>query len=462
MTKTLIKGGQILSMDDGLGSFTGDVLIEDDRIAALGPQIEAEDAEVIDADGRIVLPGFVNAHLHTWQGAIRAIAADWPSGGYFKHVHAGISPHYTPEDTYIGTLVGALSQIEAGTTTLFDWCHNNATPAHTDAAIDALEEAGLRAVFGHGTVKPEPKPGEPHFSTIPHPVAEIDRLRKGRLHDDAALVTLAACILGPDYSGIEVCRHDFRMARDYDLLSSSHIWGLNRLVADGYMTIAREGLLGPDHNIVHANYIGDEELRVILDHGATVTSTPPVELGPHPVEPLVSRILRMGGRPSIGPDTEVDLTGGMLDTMRASLMGARLYNTKHADGLLAEEDVKERKVGVPTARVTEPPVASIEALKWATIDNARALRLDHRIGSLTPGKQADLLIIGRHSLAMMGTVDPAQTVVHFAQNADIDLVMIAGQIRKSGGRVHGVDMTRIAQEQAASAKRLFAAYPISI
>lgn len=462
MTRTLLKGGQILSMDDTIGDLTGDVLVEGERIVEVAPSIDAADAEVIDAAGAIVMPGFVNAHLHTWQGAIRAIAADWPSGGYFKHVHAGISTKYAPEDTYVGTLVGALAQIEAGTTTLFDWCHNNATPAHTDAAVDALEEAGLRAVFGHGTVKPEPKPGEPHFSTIPHPVAEIDRLRKGRLSNDEALVTLAACILGPDYSGIEVCRHDFRMARDYGLLSSAHIWGLNRLVPDGYLTIAREGLLGPDHNIVHANYISDEELKVILDHGATVTSTPPVELGPHPVEPLVSRILRMGGRPSIGPDVEVDVTGGMLETIRASLLGARLYNTKHADEHLAEEDVKERAVGVPTARVTEPPVPSVEALKWATIDNARALRLDHRIGSLTPGKQADLIVVRRDSLAMMGTVDPAQSVVHFAQNADIDTVMIGGKIRKSGGKVLDIDVARIAREQAASAERLFKAYPVTI
>ena len=462
MTRTLIKGGQILSMDDTIGRLTGDVLVEDDRILQVAPSIDAGDAQAIDATGAIVMPGFVNAHMHTWQGAIRAIGADWPAGGYFRQVHAGISPHYTPEDTKIGTLLGALAQVAAGTTTLFDWCHNNATPAHTDAAIDALQEAGLRAVFGHGTVKPKPKPGEPHFSTIPHPVGEIDRLRKGRLSQDTALVTLAACILGPDYSGSEGCRHDFRMARDYGLLSSAHIWGLNRLVPDGYLRIAREGLLGPDHNIVHANYIGDEELKVILDCGATITSTPPVELGPHPVEPLVSRVLRMGGRPSIGPDVEVDLTGGMLETIRASLLGARLYNTAYADKQLAEEEVQAREVAVPTARVTAPPVPSIEALKWATIDNARALRLDDRIGSLTPGKQADLIVIRRDSLSMMGTVDPAQAVVHFAQNSDIDIVMIAGRLRKSAGRVLDVDMARLAAEQAASAERLFATYPVEI
>lgn len=459
--QTLITGGQILSMDDAIGHFTGDVLIEDDRIVAVAPKIDAGAAEVIDAAGDIVMPGLVNAHLHTWQGGIRAIAADWASGGYFKYVHAGLSPCYTPEDTRIGTLVGAPAQIEAGTTTLFDWCHNNTTPDHTDAAIDALDTAGLRAVFGHGTVKPDPKPGDPHFSTIPHPAHEIARLRKGRLSSDTNLVTLAACILGPDYSGIDVCRHDFQMARDYDLLSSAHVWGLNnRLVADGYVSIAKEGLLGPDHNVVHANYIGDDELKTILDHGATVTSTPTIELAGHPVEPLAGRLLRMGGRPSIGPDIEVDLAGGMLETLRAALLVARHYDKRHATSALSDEDAAVRAVGVPTARVTTPPIASLDALRWATIDNARALRIDDRIGSLTPGKQADLIIVSRKSLAMMGTADPAQAVTHFAQNADIETVMIAGKIRKSCGRVLDVDLESLRTAQAESQQRLFQAFPI--
>ncbi|MCX8997438.1 amidohydrolase family protein [Rhizobiaceae bacterium BDR2-2] len=463
MTKLLITGAQVITMDETAGILPrADVLIENDSIVAIGPDIADGNAERIDAAGAIVMPGLVNAHQHTWQGSIRAIGADWQSGDYFRKVHMGLSPCYSPEDTYIGTLVGALAQIEGGTTTLFDWCHNNATPAHTDAAIDALAESGLRAVFGHGTVKPKPKPGEPHFSTIPHPRGEIERLRKGRLSSDDALVTLAACILGPDYSGIEVCRQDFRMARDFGLLSSAHIWGLpNRLVPDGYLAIAREGLLGPDHNIVHANYIGDEELKVILDSGASLTSTPGVELGSHPVEPLVGRILRMGGRPSIGPDTEVDCPGGMLEALRVSLLGARLWNTLEADKRLAETggDTQEREVALPSSRVTGKPVASLDALRWATIDNARALRLDHRIGSLVPGKQADLIVIRRDSLAMMGTVDPVQAVVHFATAADVSDVIVAGRLLKHRGELPGIDRATLAAKQAASAERLFAAFP---
>lgn len=171
MTKTLVKGGEILSMDDEIGRITGDVLIEGDRILAIGPDLEAEGAEVIDAAGAIVMPGFVNAHLHTWQGSIRAIAADWPSG--------------------------------------------------------------MRALFGHGAVKPKPKPGEPHTSEIPHPRDHIERLRRGRLASDDALVTLAMCLPGPDYSTIDVCRKDFALAKELGLISSAHVWGRRNRARQG-------------------------------------------------------------------------------------------------------------------------------------------------------------------------------------------------------------------------------------
>ncbi len=134
----------------------GDVLIEDDRIAAVGPRLAAPaGTEVIDASGMIVMPGLVNAHRHTWQTGIRGIAGDWTLFDYGQHMHAGLATRFTPEDIYLANLVGALNQLNGGVTTLFDWCHNNPTPEHTDRAVDALSESGIRALFGHGTPKPQ-------------------------------------------------------------------------------------------------------------------------------------------------------------------------------------------------------------------------------------------------------------------------------------------------------------------
>jgi cytosine/adenosine deaminase-related metal-dependent hydrolase len=146
MTRTLIKGGSIISMDRRIGDFVkGDVLIEDDKIVNIARSIRAANTKVIDATSMIVMPGFVNAHMHTWQTGIRGIAGNWSISEYLHIMHTQIAPRFTANDTYLGNLMGSLNQINSGTTTVFDWCHNNATPAHTDAAIAGLREAGIRS-----------------------------------------------------------------------------------------------------------------------------------------------------------------------------------------------------------------------------------------------------------------------------------------------------------------------------
>ncbi len=442
--QTLIKNATIVSMDPALGDFApGDILIEDALIARVGGEISASGAEVIDARNMIAIPGLINAHLHTWETALRGIGGDWAGREYFRIVHAGLAPIYTPEDTYLGNLAGALSQLDAGTTTLFDWCHNNATPAHSDAAVDALFESGMRALFGHGTVKPDPKEGEPHYSQIPHPAAEIRRLRTGRLSSDDALVTLAMAILGSDYSTLEVTLHDFRLAREWGLLSSAHIWGdAARLVPDGYARLKKEGLLGPDHNIVHGNYLTDDELALIVDSGASVTATPPVEMQKHPAESLCGRVLALGGKPSIGADIEIYAAGDMFHTMRFALQSQRIFDNVRFD---ADSSEGEKTI-----------LPACEALAWATINNARALGLESRIGSITPGKQADIVLLRTDSLNMMPVNDPVQAVVFHAGRENVDTVFVAGKKMKENGKLArtGEELSSLRERLAASAERL--------
>ena len=151
-----------------------------------------------------MIPGLINAHMHTWQTALRGYAANWTLPEYFGRMHAGLATLFRPDDIHIATLVGAFNQINCGTTTLVDWCHNNPTPEHTDAAVAALTESGIRAAFFHGSPKPDPKPGQPHFSEVPHPRREVERLRKGAFAGGDGLMTLGLPILGPHYSTLEV------------------------------------------------------------------------------------------------------------------------------------------------------------------------------------------------------------------------------------------------------------------
>ncbi len=462
MTETLlIKSGAVLSMDPSIGDLRqGDVLIEGDRIRDVAPRIDCGEARILDASRHVVLPGLINAHIHTWQVPLRGIGGDWAGPDYDTVLHTTLAPRYTPEDLHSATLFGALAQLDAGTTTLFDWCHNNPTSAHSDAAIDALREAGIRAVFGHGTAKPQPRPGEPHFSTVPHPRAEIRRLRTGPLANDEALVTLAACILGPDYSTLEVCRQDFALAREYGLLSSAHAWGTTgRVVPDGYRPLIAEGLIGPEHNLVHGNYIEDDELEMLFEAGASVTSSATVELRAHVRMPLAWRVRRLGGKPSVGVDCTAFGCDRMLDALRFALQSFRLMSNQARLSSLERDGAvsgTRQPADAGGSIVKEVAIRSREILEWGTINNAKALRLDHRIGSLAPGKQADIIMVRRDSMNIGPTPDPAETLLHFAQNADVEVVLVAGRIVKQDGRLLHGRLDSCTRKVAAVSERLLA------
>ena len=205
--------------------------------------------------------------MHTWQTALRGYAANWTLLEYFRRMHAGLATLFAPDDIYVATLVGALNQINCGATTLVDWCHNNPTPEHTDAAVRGLIESGIRAVFFHGSPKPEPKPGEPHFSEVPHPRREVERLLAGPLADRDGLVTLGLAILGPHYSTLDVALHDFRLARELDLIASMHQGGGPGEDTRRLGEADRGRPRRPHVNIVHGNDLPDDLLQRLIDLG---------------------------------------------------------------------------------------------------------------------------------------------------------------------------------------------------
>ncbi len=460
MTAYLIRGAAIVSVDPDIGTLSrGDILVRDDRIVAIGPDIVAEDAEVIDADRMIAIPGLVNAHNHLWQTVIRGIGSNFGGSDYYNYLHAGAAPRFRPDDLLYSELAGGLAQIDAGTTTVFDWCHNNPTPDHTDAAIDGLSASGVRALFGHGTVKPKPKPGDPHFSEIPHPRSEIERLRNGWFSSDDALIGLAMCILGPDYSTIDVCRQDFALAKETGLITSAHVWGRrNRLNPGGYLDLQKEGLLPEGHNVVHANYISDDEIKALVDAGCTITATPPAELRGHGVPPLIGRVADQGGRPSVANDSEVGVTGSMFETMRLSLQADRFYRNVQTQRELEEgtnpvaaafEAENLKTIGTGGGVYQKERVTTGDALKWATLNNARVMGLEDKIGSLTPGKKADIVLLRRDDWNMSPALNPENAVVMFAHPGNVDTVLIDGEIRKRGGKLTDVAAAEKARAEIA-------------
>jgi cytosine/adenosine deaminase-related metal-dependent hydrolase len=443
VNRKLIKDGHVISMDPKVGTGAFDILVEDDRIGVVESHLKAQDAEVIDASGCIVIPGLANAHMHTWQTALRGVASNWTLPQYFRSVHAGLATLFTPDDLYIGTLVGALNQLNCGTTTLGDWCHNNPTPAHTDRAVDGLLESGIRSVFFHGSPKPDPKPGQKHFSEIPHPRSEVERLLKHRLTSRNGLVTLGMAILGPHYSTYDVAVEDFKLARELELVASMHCAGLEPKTPDGWDRLAAAGLLGPNNNIVHGNNLSDAQLRMMLELGVTFSLAPETEMSQGHGHPITGRLRNAGYAPSLGVDLESVMSGDMFSVARMALASQRALDNNEA----------RRTNGQLPSTTT---VTCDEALGWITIHGARALGLQDRIGSLTPGKQADVVLIRADTLNMRPLHDPVASVVMQAGLANIETVLVAGQVRKRGGQLVFPSLDARIAELEQSGRRLAA------
>jgi cytosine/adenosine deaminase-related metal-dependent hydrolase len=437
--RTLVRGGTVITMDARGDLPRADVLVSGDRIVEIAPRIAVDDALVVDATGCIVIPGLINAHMHTWQTALRGVAANWTLLQYFKNMHAGLATVFTPGDLHIATLVGALNQINCGTTTLVDWCHNNPTPAHNDAAVAALLQSGIRAAFFHGTPKPDPKPGETPFWEQPHPRAEVERLLKA--HAGEPLLSIHAAVLGPHYSTLDVALHDFRMAKELGLIASMHQGGGPARTPDGWERLEEAGLLGEHINIVHGHALSDAQLARFCDLGMSFSAAAESEMSQGHGHPLTGRLRALGRAPSLGVDLESVMSGDMLSQARIAL------------GIQRSLD----NVAYREAHGSIPPTSTIntrEALAWVTIEGARMLQQQDRIGSLAPGKQADLVLVRADTLNMQPVHDPVSAVVMQASLANIDSVMVAGQWRKRGGRVLDADIPALLERLQRSGQKI--------
>src|SRR4029079_6337539 len=218
MKRVLIRCGWVVTLDPDIRDFrNGEILFSGNRIEAVGRNLGAAADETIDAGDKIVMPGLVNAHLHTWETALRGIGAEWMTADYLRHMHLNLATRYRPEDNYLGNLIGALGQIDGGVTTLVDWCHNITSIELAERAVDGLIASGIRPVLAHDTAKPPTQQAPTPFTHVPHPRDRIESLRKGRLASDDGRVTLAMGVLGPDWGGWEGVEHDARLARGLGL-----------------------------------------------------------------------------------------------------------------------------------------------------------------------------------------------------------------------------------------------------
>ncbi|GAB7018328.1 amidohydrolase family protein [Halostagnicola bangensis] len=415
---TIIKDGTLVPIDPDVGvQANADVLIEDGEIVEIADTIEESDAEIVDASDAIVLPGFVNSHLHTWQASVRGTTGDWTFSEYLELMLGDVSSRYEPEDAYLGNLFGAVEQLHTGTTTVLDWFHIANSPDHTDRAIDGLEDAGIRSVFAHG---PPGDDGDTWWeaSTEPHP-ADIERLHDERFPANDGLLTLAMGIRGPDYATDEVVEEDIALGRELDIPISMHIGSLG---PGGVYDLEELDLLGPDLNYVHGNRFEREEFELIGDSGGSISITPEVEMQMGMGMPVLGEAIAADATPTLGVDITSNVSGDMFTQTRMALQAQRALDKQPA----VERNEQTESVSLDARR----------ALELATIEGARALGMEDRIGSITPGKRADIVLLRTDDITTAPVHDPIETAVFQAGTSTVDTVLVDGRIVKRDGVVH--------------------------
>jgi len=425
--RTLLTGGTVItSRTAGEVLSATDILIENGTIAAIGPDLSGDGAQVVDVTGRVVLPGFVDTHRHTWQSVVRNIASDWSLTEYLAGLHTGLSKYYRPEDTYAGNYLGVLEALDAGITTLVDWSHNLFTPEHADAAIQALTDSGIRAVFAHGGGAQQW--GAPLPSAVPHP-EDARRVRDEHFGSNDGLVRMALALRGPQFTTPETNLHDFRLAKELDLDVTVHVgdgyWGRSGPI----LALQRDGLLSDRTTYVHCCTLADEELRIIADSGGKASVSPDVEMQMGHGFPATGRLLRHGIRPSFSIDVCSSNGGDMFGTMRSAIGVQRALDNAPA---VETGEVIER-IGLTCADV----------LMFATVDGARAAGLAERTGSLEVGKAADVVALSGDSLALTPMNNPLGAVVYNAHPGLVQDVWVAGRRVKEDGRLVGVDYAAV-------------------
>lgn len=403
----LIRNAYVLTMDAARGDIAGgDVHVRAGAIAAVGRGLAAPGAEVIDGTGMLVLPGLVETHWHVWTTLLRSLAGDRAEHGYFP-TSRSVGAFYTAEDMYAAARLAAAEAVSSGVTFLHDWCHNVRGPEHAEAALRGLTDSGIRARFSYGS--PTGASGD---ATID--LADLDRLqRRWRDFDNGGLLTLGLAWRG---AASAATLRDYEVARGLGLPISVHANNFQSS-AGGIQRLADLELLEPGLQVIHAVWCTPREIRALADNGCVVSVSPYSELRIGFGSPIVGDLVRAGVPVGLSVDT-VTLSGNadMFAIMKA------IQNIENGRAL------------------DEFAMTARRVLELATIEGARSMGLGDSLGSLTPGKRADLIMVDTRALNLAVFTEPAHMLVEAAQPANVDTVIIDGRIVKRAGRLTAIDV----------------------
>jgi 5-methylthioadenosine/S-adenosylhomocysteine deaminase len=409
---TLIRNAAIvLTMDSAvgqgpLGVLTGaDVLIVGDTIAAVGKQLPSHDADVVDAAGKIVMPGFVDGHNHLWQSLIRGCGADADVNGWLAACVFPLSGFtFSQADAYAGVRLSTLDLVSTGVTTTVDWSHSF-TPEFVRANIQALADSGLRFVFSY------------LGSTDPAVIADIRRVKQTLIDSNPKATLQVGSHPGVEPFFLPNLIAMANLAAELNVQLHVHLLENVSQVADQPFTaLAQANALGPNLVGAHAIHLTDDEIQLLARSGARVVHNPLSNMR------LASGVMRLPAleaaevRVALGLDGGTNDTSDMFNNMRAAL-GLQRATTLRADVF--------------------PTVAQV--LRMATVDGASLLNMSDRIGSLTVGKKADLIVLDPGAVNFSPSFETINQIVLNAQPRNVEWVFVDGRALKRNGRLIGLE-----------------------
>ena len=410
--RILLKGGVVLTLDRQIGDFAqADVLVEGGKIREVRPNIEVsrDVTAVIDASNRIVIPGFVDTHTHSYQGLLRNILVNGLlNPDYNRDIQNIPTPAYQAADAYAGMLVTALGFIDMGTTAIVDISQVSHTPEHSDACIRALQESGIRAVFSYHR-------GAGPAAQYPQ---DIKRLQRTYFSSKDQLLTLALTA--------NLNANVFALAREVGVPIVQHLVG-NDLSAP-LIELGRAGLLRPGDEYIHCLGIDDAAWRLIKDSGGHVSICAPIDMAMGHGMPAIQEALDHGLRPSLSSDHGVTIAQDFFTVMRSTFTLQRLLILQRA---------RKGEQNLP------PLLSCRDVLEFATIEGARCANLADRIGTLTPGKEADIVVLRADRLDVWPLNNAAMTVVNMMNPSHVETVFIGGKVKKWRGSLVGVDVPSV-------------------
>jgi 5-methylthioadenosine/S-adenosylhomocysteine deaminase len=424
--RLLLKGGTIVSMDPKVGDLVkGDVLIEGTKITAIAPELNAADAQVIDAGNTIIVPGLVDCHRHSWEAQLRRINPNSPTlADYMNATHLSFAKAYRPQDHYVGNYLTAVGCIDSGVTCVIDNSHNSRSAAHSDAAIEALFDGGIRAVHASGP---------PGFGEWDHQwPQDLARLQKKYFSSADQLVTLRM-FSGP-------IRENWEVARKLGLRITTEFQGpAQAALLD---PLAQDKLVGPDNTFNHCGALPERTWQIFIDSGANINVCPRSDAQYALGEGVcaLQHAWDHGIKPGLSVDNETSYSTDMFMEMRMAfyIQRAVAQNRKFSG------DQNPPK-----------PLMVRDVLYCATMGGAHCAGLDDKIGSLTPGKEADIVMIRTDAINLYPSNNAVGTVVQAADRSNVDTVIIGGRVRKLRGQMVGVDMKSLMATIDESRSHLF-------